>query len=262
MNLRVLVLFVFGALVLTLPATANTIILPSSCASTLCPGNQPVVPSGLEIDIQQIFDASLFSGITGSITITGIGLEADDSDTATTGTIDGLKIVAETTSTNPNEGCTALPGSDTGCTYTSLLSVASATTLFDGNYTFNNFIPGTFDAVSFATSFTYDPASGENLLLELELPSKSISVPSGNLAIASIGSDRQSGVGGVEHIELVGDIVGSGLVVELNYQTVSVAPEPGTFVLLGAGLMACLYVQFMKTGRTQNFGEIPKITSL
>ena len=27
---------------------------------------------------------------------------------------------------------------------------------------------------------------------------------------------------------------------ELNYQTVSVAPEPGTFVLLGAGLVACL----------------------
>lgn len=243
MNLRVLGLLVIGVFVLTVPASANTLILPSACASTLCPGNQPVTPSGLEVDIQQIIDASLFAGIPGAITITGIGLEADNSDTAPTGTISGLKIVAETTSTDPNAGCTALPGSAAGCTYTSLLSVASATTLFNSNYTFSNFTPGTFDAVSFTTSYTYDPASGQNLLLELELPANSISVPSGNLAIASIGSARIAGVGGVEHIELVGDIVGSGLVVELNYTPVSTAPEPGNFVLLGGGLVACFMLR-------------------
>jgi hypothetical protein len=237
MDLKVLGVLVGGLFTLALPAAANTLILPSACASALCPGNQPVTPSGLDVDIQQIFDASVFTGITGPISITGIGLEADSSDTAATGTISGLKIVAETTSTDANEGCTSLlPGSATGCTYTSLLPVTSATTVFNGNYTFNNFTPGTFDAVSFATSFTYNPSSGENLLMELELPGNSISVPSGNLAIDAIGSDRQSGVGGVEYIELLGDFVGGGLVVQLNYQTVATAPEPGTFVLLAAGL--------------------------
>jgi hypothetical protein len=229
-------LIAFSLFAFTSSLSASSLIVPASCATADCPGSQAVASVGIAISIQQIFDASLFTGVTGPVSITGVALRpAPGTDTATLGDVQ-MTILGGNTLQDANAGCTALPAA-TGCTYTTMLSTVGDTTLFSGTSDFSTTDTGTprpFDfAISFTAPLTYNPTSGQNLLLTLQLPRDAVSGTNGSLDFEAIGSgNRQSGTGAVESI--LGPV--SGLVVQFSYTAVPTAPEPGTLGLLGVGL--------------------------
>lgn len=229
---------------LAIPLSAGTIILPSACASVDCPGTTATANLPVPFELQQIFDASMFTGITGPITVTGISLRPAPTVNTATSAVLNMTLKEGTTSTDPNAGCTALsPGTNAGCTYTAPLSTAGDTTIFSGDETFsttNTGSPRGFDyGVPLTTSFTYNPEGGSNLLLDLTIAPNGLSSNNGNLVFEAIGgSNRQSGTGAVTSSALTGSAAASGLVVELTYSQAASTPEPGTLVLLGAGFAA------------------------
>jgi len=256
-------------LLVALPASANSIVLPSACVATDCPGSLPIV-SGLAIELQQIYASTLFTGITGPINITGVAVRPSPNvspivGTANTATSADLTatVTAGTTNVNPDTGC-VLP-TNVGCTYTSPVTMNGSTTVFNGTTlltTTNTGTPRPFDyLINFTTPFQYNPTTGQNLVLDLSTGTNAITNANGNVVIEAIGNtNRQSGTGAViPQFALLGQSTAqSGLVADILYTPVNTGgggggggnvPEPGSVFLLSGGLagLALLSRRFVRS---------------
>src|SRR5579871_1651171 len=213
---------------LTSSSSSKSLIVPTACAAGDCSGSLPGVP-GFAAEFQQIYAASLFTavGVTGPINITGVGVRPSPTNNTITDVDFTATINAKTTLTNPDLGC-SFPDS-TGCSYAAPESLTGATPVFSATQHFttaNSGVPRPFDfVITFSTPFQYDPTTGQNLLLDLSIPTNGFQnlTPSGDsAALETIGTtNRQPGTGAV--VTLFGmSSATSGLVVDIFYTVNSI----------------------------------------
>jgi len=189
---------------------------------------------------QQAMDPSLFSALDvygAGVVITGIGLRPDITNT----------VNSATTSLQLTMGLTSKPVEDLGVNMnnnfdsgTSLVVYNNATSHFimtpvpSGQSTHN------FDYFSALTSpFTYHPDIGKALLFDVvtgPTPTNIIFDTVGQVAGDGVGI--QSGIGNLG-IANAAQKTG-GFVLEFRYYVLT--PEPGTFVMMGSGLLGAAFL--------------------
>jgi len=202
-------LAVCSADVITLPGTGpgnnNASPLPLTLA------NFGVLPQGL---VETLSSSLFLSQVTGPIQITSIALRADPTNTAT------------------------------GPQTADLSLTANGTSVYNGSYTFQTANTGLFDmVVTFTTPFVYDPNGGD---LALGVTLANVSEGSDILpdALIFIGQTVNNGImTDIPDVFPGEPLVGSGLILQLNYTPVasSGVPEPSSFALMGSGLAAAAF---------------------
>jgi hypothetical protein len=215
--------------------SADVVVVPNSVAAV--EGNSNVAAGG-NLRVQQVHDASQFSGL-GSIQITGVAFRLDaNSGAFGPDTLPGLQVRVSTTSRAP-DGLSTTFATNVG---------PDVTTVFSGDWTRSSTsAPGpggtnVFDILlPFTTPFTYDPAGG-NLLVDY------IGNPAGSLLLLfpsqtdthDVVGDSVSNIVAEPASSPTGITVGSfGVVTQFTFVPTAI-PEPTNCVLLGLGLIGFL----------------------
>jgi hypothetical protein len=229
-------LALLGFFALPQVAQAQQVVAPNSLAGV--EGNAEnrfpfLVDGGLRL--QQVFNASQFSAISGPTQITQIAFRPDSSlGAAFSRTLSNVTIQLSTTSAAA-DGLSLTFASNIG---------ADVTTVRSGSLTLSSSFTGVgpkdFDIlINLTTPFTYNPASG-NLLMDVLNQSPENNNISLFFDAPNTTGDSSSRIYGTEGAPgaTAGTSDSSGMVTRFTFGNASVAaPEPGTLALLALGIV-------------------------
>jgi PEP-CTERM motif len=219
--LRMGVMVVIFLLTCGLASADTTVGVTDSgnCYPFLC--NDSGVSTGQTIDYQQVYSSGAFSGTQ---SINTLSFYFNPSFGGSSNVLSGTYDIYLSTTTATVNGLSSDPTANRGGDYT-LVDVFTG--LVDSNPSFT---------IALTSPFSYDPTSGNNLLLEVIASDQPI-LPNGSgngyLAADSTGSTTSRAWGASTPLNLDP----TGLVTTFNASPIA-TPEPGSITLLGIGLIA------------------------
>lgn len=197
-----------GSITIGLPAAAEI----GNCIPFGCPGSL-----GVLTEYQEIYAASQFSS---PISITEISFFNTQMSPGTV------------TSATYSFSLSTSPEAVGGLSSTLSNNIGpDVTPFFSG--VLSGTIPGNILTITGSSSFSYDPGKG-NLLLDIAISDQAIEGPSVSLDVSddTVGTTERAFT-----LDSVSSAYGPGLITEFTYTSESGAPEPGTLLLLCAGLV-------------------------